>query len=342
MSSISRYFILTVFAFFILSCENSKSESEISSAPLYPVGREYKVSLNIAPFLEIGEEPLGRASTPLPGGLYAVNVFWKGKGITSFQPYASGLFGNPHRVEIGLIEGYVYRFDCSFLGSEELPYYETRNDSTLYGLPFSCSPQKAVDGFVKDDLLISLNPLNINQSFFQHIYKGEMQITEKNKSTHPTVKRYFGSQQLEFLSPATNPSVSITLKRAYYSMQFTTNELSPGDSVRIEAKDISPMYLLHSNNGTSKTEERLISMYDISDYYTARLKEDETISFTISYRPANEEEWHPLFSEQNIKMKRNKKNIVNIVKINKHTGEAAISFDENTEMEEAGQEIGNE
>lgn len=79
-------------------------------------------------------------------GIYAVNVFWKGKGLTSFQPYASGLFDNPYRVEIGLIEGYVYRFDCSFLGYKDRPYYTIQSDSILYGLPFSSTLQKEVNG----------------------------------------------------------------------------------------------------------------------------------------------------------------------------------------------------
>ena len=116
-------------------------------------------------------------------GIYAVNVFWKGKGLTSFQPYASGLFDNPYRVEIGLIEGYVYRFDCSFLGYKDRPYYTIQSDSILYGLPFSSTLQKEVNGLVNNDLKISINPLNINGAFHQHIYKGEMHIKCDSTST---------------------------------------------------------------------------------------------------------------------------------------------------------------
>ena len=99
-------------------------------------------------------------------------------------------------------------------------------------------------------------------------------------------------------------------------------------------------YLLYSKDGTSRTEERIISMYDISDYYTAKLKEEETIAFTISYRPANEEKWYSLYTNQSNKMKRNKKNIIKIVKIDEHIGYATISFGEEAEMEESEQEIG--
>lgn len=149
--------------------------------------------------------------------------------------------------------------------------------------------------------------LNINGAFHQHIYKGEMHIKCDSTSTHPTVKRFFGSEQLDFSNPNMNTSVSMTLKRAYYSIQFVTDELAPGDSIKIKAADVAPFYLLYSKDGTSRTEERIISMYDISDYYTAKLKEEETIAFTISYRPANEEKWYSLYTNQSIKMKRNKR-----------------------------------
>jgi len=334
------YFILLIFTFSIVSCENDKNEPEEDSTPLFPVGREFNVSLNIAPFLEVDEQPMSRSTTMLPDGIYAVNVFWKGKGLTSFQPYASGLFDNPHQVEIGLIEGYVYRFDCSFLEYKERPYREIKGDSILYGLPFSSTLQKGVDGLVTNDLLISINPLNINKAFHQHIYKGEMQMKRDSTSTHPTVKRFFGSEQLDFSTPYMNTSISMTLKRAYYSLQFVTNELAPGDSIKIKAQDVDPFYLLYSEDGTSRTEERIISMYDISDYYTAKLKEEETVTFTISYRPANEEKWYSIYAGQSIKMKRNKKNIVKIVKIGEHIGDATISFEEDAEMEEAEQELG--
>lgn len=266
--------ILIFLTFSIISCESSKNEPEVNSTPSFPVGREFNVSLNIAPFLEVAEQPLSRSTSMVADGIYAVNVFWKGKGLTSFQPYASGLFDNPYRVEIGLIEGYVYRFDCSFLGYKDRPYYTIQSDSILYGLPFSSTLQKEVNGLVNNDLKISINPLNINGAFHQHIYKGEMHIKCDSTSTHPTVKRFFGSEQLDFSNPNMNTSVSMTLKRAYYSIQFVTDELAPGDSIKIKAADVAPFYLLYSKDGTSRTEERIISMYDISDYYTAKLKEE--------------------------------------------------------------------
>ena len=49
--------ILIFLTFSIISCESSKNEPEVNSTPSFPVGREFNVSLNIAPFLEIAEQP---------------------------------------------------------------------------------------------------------------------------------------------------------------------------------------------------------------------------------------------------------------------------------------------
>jgi len=74
------HFALIIFVFLTTSCEGDKNETTVESALLFPVGKEFNVSLDIAPFLEVDEQPLGRSvASSLPGGLYAVNVFWKGK-----------------------------------------------------------------------------------------------------------------------------------------------------------------------------------------------------------------------------------------------------------------------
>ena len=55
--------ILIFLTFSIISCESSKNEPEVNSTPSFPVGREFNVSLNIAPFLEVAEQPLSRSTS---------------------------------------------------------------------------------------------------------------------------------------------------------------------------------------------------------------------------------------------------------------------------------------
>ena len=245
---------LSILIILSASCNSDINESNENPSPNFPIGKEVNVSLIISPTLEQDTEPLARSSFNEPG-LYAINVFWKKEGISNYQPYASGLFDNISNVNIGLIEGYKYRFDCGFLKLDEQPFYKRQDNQVFYGLPFSSTTQKNVDGTVTNKLTVSINPLNTNDAFYQSIYQGNMHLKSDSISSHPTVRYLYGSSELDF--PAGSGSylqTTIRLQRGYYSLQFTTDDLHSGDSIKIRAKDIKPLYLLHSDTGTSKTD----------------------------------------------------------------------------------------
>ena len=109
--------ILLPAIFIIASCSNDENAD-------YPEIQETtsQISLAIEPSIEQSEIPMVRASSSTSRGLYAINVYWQGKGLTSYQPYVSGLFNDVSQIDISLIDGYKYRFDCSFLEESELPY----------------------------------------------------------------------------------------------------------------------------------------------------------------------------------------------------------------------------
>ena len=71
--------ILIFLTFSIISCESSKNEPEVNSTPSFPVGREFNVSLNIAPFLEVAEQPLSRSTSMVADGYMQLMFFGKEK-----------------------------------------------------------------------------------------------------------------------------------------------------------------------------------------------------------------------------------------------------------------------
>ncbi len=325
----------------LLSCENNANQPDTPSEPPFPTGKEINVSLHISPSLEQEEEPLSRAASINPNGIYAVNVFWKGKGITSYQPYASGLFDDIANVNIGLIEGYYYRFDCGFLTATELPYCQHRQDTTYYGLPFSRSGKGDVDGYITNKLYVSIDHLNINNSFHQGIYKGKTQLTQNNQSIHPAHRRYYGSSELDFREKdASSLSVNLQLRPAYYKLQFTTDELAEGDSIKILSQDIEPCYLLYSPTGKSESEERQLCLAEIADTYDGRLKNEEDIPLYVYYRPADKEQWYTIFEGKSIQMQRYKKNIIRIVNIKHYVSDTNITFGEDETFTDHIIEIG--
>ena len=335
------YFLIPVFCFFLFSCEQNNDLPEEAPGSLFPVGKEVNVNLQISPALENEEQPLERAVGITDPGLYAINVFWKSQNAnSSYLPYASGLFDNTSNINIGLIEGYTYRFDCSYLAENELPFHQEWNDTIYYGLPFSQSSKGFVDGRVNNKLVISISPLSENTSFYQHLYKGRTQIKADSISTHPNVKRFYGSSTLDFrVANDPYPHLSIQLKRAYYSLQFKTEDIAEGDSVRIESTDIAPFLLLHSPNNVSESDIRLISMNEISNYYSGAINPTENIPLSIYFRGSGDEEWRSII-KQTITVQRNKKNVIRIVNINRYISNADISFEDDSTLEEEGQEIG--
>mgnify|MGYP001221350686 CR=1 FL=1 len=87
--------ILLPAIFIIASCSNDENAD-------YPEIQETtsQISLAIEPSIEQSEIPMVRASSSTSRGLYAINVYWQGKGLTSYQPYVSGLFNDVSQIDI--------------------------------------------------------------------------------------------------------------------------------------------------------------------------------------------------------------------------------------------------
>lgn len=341
MKLVIKHLFFGLLCFSLSSCEQDKEISDKNSNTLFPVGKEVNVNLQINPSLESDEEPLSRSSATEQQGVYAVNVFWKGKGLTSYQPYASGLFSDISNINIGLIEGYFYRFDCSFLGENELPYDNSENDTIFYGMPFSRSSKGLIDGYITNKLIISISPLSTNNSFHQSIYKGTVQLSADKISIRPTRKRFFGSSIIDFQTvDYSKLSLSIKLNRAYYSLQFKTDELHKGDSIRIESQDISPFYLLHATSGKSESEARILSMSNVANIYTGSITQSEILPLSIYYRPALKEEWYPIIQNQGITIQRNKNNVIRIVNIDQYISNTEVSFENDMTQQEEEQTLG--
>mgnify|MGYP000758690222 FL=1 len=214
---------------------------------------------------------------------------FSGKKGSTFQPYATGLFEDISDISIGLIEGYIYRFDCTFLKKNELPY----NNNGYFGLPFSITTDKRVDAAVTNKLVISINPLNENQNFHQHIYKGAMHLETNEISERPTdTHRFYGSATLDLINadPVTEGNrpvkfVSIELKRAYYTLRFAAENLSIGDSIKVETSN-AKAFLIECTDATtslSMSEERLFSLQNIANIGNGNINATENLPINVYY-----------------------------------------------------------
>lgn len=73
--------------------------------------KEYIVSLGFSgEITNIEESPLSRAVT---NDLYGIQVYSKPSSGGEYKPYAYGLFDDKANMNIKLLEGYKYKFECT-------------------------------------------------------------------------------------------------------------------------------------------------------------------------------------------------------------------------------------
>lgn len=327
MKSPSILFILLLLSCCLISSCSVEKESPLQEETII------MAQLKISPSIEYEESPMFRTGSRagLDPGLYAINVWWKGKGLTSFQPYASGLFNDISDVRIGLVIGYEYRFDCTFLADSECPYRENGK----YGRPFSLTKDGGVDAEAKNRLKISINPLSENNEFHQLIYDGATQVKADSIAERPLNQhRYYGCNTIDFRIPTTTPTATIELKRAYYTLRFTTNkELKENDSIKIVTDGTRPFYITHSATIPYASDKRLLTMKVVSNIrgwgWDGKVNETDPMSISVYYRSSEAGKWAPVFVNTEIKLQRNRNNVLNLINIDTETqGNGNISFGE--------------
>lgn len=324
-----RFSTLFLFlTFIIVSCTNDENLIEYSETP----ETTSQVSLSIAPSIEQSDMPMARAGASPARGLYAINVFWQGKGLTSYQPYVSGLFDDVSQINISLIDGYQYRFDCTFLEESELPYSVFENGSIKYGRPFAMGKDGNIYAPVTNKLIVSLASFDTNDQFYQGAYSGTTQTYDGRVLLYPSNHRYYGSKTVD-LTKATGSYVvvDIELKRAYCHLMFESNDLPQGDRIRINLPDGNQPFVITGMGGESirQSEERLLALNKTADRWGGNLNERESISITVEYYSSETDEWCSLYPNAPvITLKRNKRNIIKFVNIDPPTGEGSVTVGE--------------
>lgn len=321
-------FALSLIVLIIVSCNSD----EILNHSIVPEETTTsQVSLCIAPTIEQSDMPMTRTNTA-HHGLYAINVFWQGKGLTSYQPYVSGLFDNVSQIEISLIDGYQYRFDCSFLGEDELPYYIIEDGLAKYGRPFSMTKKGDVYAPVTNKLIVSLAPFDNNAQFYQGIYWGNTETEEGKVLSYPSNHRYYGSSTIDLTQTTESyVTVNIELKRAYCNLMFESKDIPLGDKIEITLPGADRPFSITGTGGEGirQSEERLLALYKTADSWGGKINASEQSAITVQYYSSKAQEWRFIYQNApNITLKRNKRNIVKFVNIDQANGEGNISIDE--------------
>lgn len=275
---------------------------------------------------------MSRTTNGSPDGLYAINVFWLGKGLTSYQPYVSGLFNDVTQVNISLIDGYKYRFDCTFLESDELPHHIYDEDGDIkYGRPFALTKEGSAYAPVTNRLIVSLAPFDTNTQFHQGIYFGNTEIEEGTTLSHPSNHRYYDSNTIDLTTVTqSNVVVNLELKRAYCNLMFESKDIPQGDKIRISLEGTTPFIIAGTGGETVRfSEDRLLALSKTADHWSGNITTSETAPIKVEYYFSKTEEWRFIYQDTpNITLKRNKRNIVRFINIDQATGKGNITVGE--------------
>ena len=281
------------------------------------------VSIGLSPAIEQSEEPLSRY-IDLSAGLYTVNILWRGKSLNSYTPYAAGLFDDISNIKIRLIEGYEYRGDCSYISYDQVGYpvdYD-KDGAGLYGKPFAIGVNQDSLARITNKLLVSMSPYYEKSPFYYGAYSGTVVYTINSSGIkHPSINRYFGKGyvNLQNIAPS-NVNINVELKRAYYDLEFSTENLPVGDRVRVKVDGVPSEFIMtgdDSGNEQITTQRTRMSMNNIASIWTGDINSSESITLTnVEYYSAEKDSWGSLYNSSiSINVHRNKINKVKFTNI---------------------------
>lgn len=301
---------------FLYSCSggNSIIEEPTIEKPTNP--KEYIVSLGFSgEITNIEESPLSRAVT---NDLYGIQVYSKPSSGGEYKLYAYGLFDDKANMNIKLLEGYKYKFECTMVVDGKNKIYK---DSQGYYLPFFLSPGGGVS--VQHTFVYSTS------SQMTALVYGVSTEVEKGAVKHLRADRYYG-QVLDY-DPIENGNVGIEMKRVSFGLKVITEGLTEG-KIKITLKDASDLYITYPN----------IEVQDIYVFYGTYGSGSSWILDTYSETIPLSMTWEksdgaiiPLVS-QDITFKRNKLTTITVkVKDNSINNGVDVS-QENTPMGDGG------
>jgi hypothetical protein len=177
--------------------------------------KEYIVSLGFSgEITNIEESPLSRAVT---NDLYGIQVYSKPSSGGEYKPYAYGLFDDKANMNIKLLEGYKYKFECTMAVNGKNRIKKINNG---YVTPFVLENSSAYPSTM-------LNFIYSTSIKYSQIQYGNTYLEQENKIfSRPNIDRYYG-EYLDYV-PTDGGSVSIKMKRVVFGAKFIAEGLIDG------------------------------------------------------------------------------------------------------------------
>lgn len=245
--------------------------------------KEYLVKLSVSGEITSELSPITKSLST--DDAYGINVYYDKNGDGNIvDKYAWGLFDNTDDMEISLLSGHQYSFECTLIKNAKNVIYYNKG----FGCPFQT---------IYSNIVNVTNKFNIGtNNFLKGISSPLTSLDDIEEYLYASVDRYYGSTS--GYTPVQNGTVTILLKRMVFGAKFNVSGLRDG---RLWARcDFWDQTLTSDYEGPE-------TIYTIPDFKNEEFSQTVRLNFTSNISPD-----YNLASTISITFKRNMLTIVNI------------------------------
>lgn len=192
----------------------------------------YYISLNLNGDIQVSYEPMKTRADILPtDDIYGINVYYDKYKDSRWELYSYGIFDNVPSMNIQLLSGHKYKFECTLVkNGKNLLYYGKPSTGSAsdaqdgFGLPFAFDVNTKL-GAVENKFIASTN----NESL-KYIKDGLTHLKNARSAIHyAQVDRYYG--ELSDYIPMEGGSAVINLKRTVFGAKFIIEGVKDGSLI---------------------------------------------------------------------------------------------------------------
>ena len=285
--------------FLMAACSSDETENIVTPPDEKP--EMYMISFNFCGDINVSQEALGRGVAT--DDVYGFNVYYdKEKDEVIDDLYAYGVFDNKEDMNIALLSGYKYKFECTLVkNGKKTLYYGQAFNNAYTGVCYPFQTNSAKSTMIENKFTIGTS------TYLSGIKKGDAHLasvtpTTSNANKYASVNRFYG--ETNNYTPTKNGQVTIDLKRVVFGAKFVITGVQEGSLTA------------SCGNFWSKTttidDEGTATIYSYPDVYDcwkneSKLTETVTLKFTSDHGIL----WD-LSSSTTVTFKRNVMTTVNI------------------------------
>lgn len=295
-----KFYLLPLLCMFIMAaCSSDETENII--APPNESPEMYTVSLNFSGDIEVSQEPLGRGTAT--NDVYGINVYYdKEKDGDCNDIYGYGVFNNEEDMNIALLAGYKYKFECTLVKNGINTLYIGQAFSNKYtGVCYPFQTNSSYSTEIGNKFIIG------TAAYLSGIKSGKAHLagvtpSTSNYDSYASINRFYG--ETDNYTPSKGGEVVIYLKRVIFGAKFVITGVQEGT---LEASCGS-----FWSKTTTTDDAGVETIYSYPDVYNCWKNESNlTETVTLKFTSDRGKIWN-LSGSQSVTFKRNVMTTVNI------------------------------